>query len=44
MACLFFSVSVGPPVVWAEVAVLPCGTAILNSRRAKGHETAHVAK
>ena len=32
------------PVVWGEVAEFTCGTALLNCRRARGHDSAHVAK
>ena len=32
------------PVVWIEVAVCTYWTALLNCRRARGHDSAHVAK
>ena len=32
------------PVVWVEVAVFTYWTALLNCRRARGHDSAHVAK
>ena len=32
------------PVVWVEVAVFKSWIALLNCRRARGHDSAHVAK
>ena len=32
------------PVVWVEVGVFTYRTALLNCRRARGHDSAHVAK
>ena len=32
------------PVVWVEVAVFTYWTALVNCRRARGHDSAHVAK
>ena len=32
------------PVVWVEVAVFIYWTALLNCRRGRGHDSAHVAK
>ena len=32
------------PVVWVEVAEFTYWTALLNGRRARGHDSAHVAK
>ena len=33
-----------PPMVWVEVAEFTYWTALLNCRRARGHDSAHVAK
>ena len=32
------------PVVWVEVAEFTYWTPLLNCRRARGHDSAHVAK
>ena len=32
------------PVVWVEMAVFTYWTVLLNCRRARGHDSAHVAK
>ena len=32
------------PVAWVEVAEFTCWTGLLHCRRARGHDSAHVAK